>query len=336
MATYNKTFSEEAWTRVNEKNKLIMEDFLMEYKQQRKKASTIQQYFYDSRIIMIYILQFCDNRCILELKKKDFRRFSLWLMEDCGVSSARSNRLMSACRSMLDFCENDDEYEYEQNFAAKVKGVPNVAVRDICFLTDEEVTGLIDDLVEKEDYQRATLISLFYDSAGRKNEVFQVTKQSFLDEKSNCTNIVTGKRGKKFPLLYFSRTKKLAKLYLDQRGEDKLDTMWVLIRIGDGAKKEASVDSIYNWTVALRDTYRELFPDGRSEEFSCHSFRHAALENFSTGDHYVCKELGMEDGFPLDKLKLIANHESIETTASYLKNKDHEILEEMFGINLEG
>jgi len=333
MAVYNKTFTEEDWAKVLPENSSILEDFLMEYRQQRKKPSTIQQYFYDGRIIMIYILNFCKNQSILDLKKKNFRNFSLWLMDDCGVSSARSNRLMSCLRSILNFCEDNEEYAYEQNFAAKVKGVPNVSVRDICFLTDNEVTHLIDALVEKEDYQKATLVSLLYDSAGRKNEIAQVTKHSFLDEKNSCTNVVVGKRGKKFPLLYFSRTKKLAKLYLEQRGEDKLDTMWVLSRIGDKNKKPASVESIYNWIIGLRDLFEEL--EGKELSFSPHSMRHSSLENFSDNSHYVCRELGMTEGFPLEKLKLIANHDSIETTASYLKNKDGEILEQMFGIKLE-
>jgi len=332
MATYNKTFNEEDWKNVNEINKEILSDFLLEYRQQQKKASTLEQYFYDGRIIMIYVLKFCDNKSILELKKRSFRNFSLWLMDDCGVSSARSNRLMSCCRSILNFCENEDEYVYEQNFASKVKGVPNVSVRDICFLTDDEVTHIIDYLVEKEDYQKATLVSLLYDSAGRKNEIAQVTKQSFLDDNSNCTNIVIGKRGKKFPLLYFSRTKKLAKLYLEQRGEDKLDTMWILSRIGNKDKKPASAESIYNWIVGLRKVYEEL--EGKELPFNCHAYRHSSLENFSDGSHCVCKEMGMTEGFPLEKLKLIANHESIETTQSYLKDKSNDVLQEMFGITI--
>jgi len=251
------------------------------------------------------------------------------------MSSARANRMMSCLRSILNFCEGDDEYEYEQNFAAKVKGVPNVAVREIYFLTDDEVAQMVNALIEQEEYQKATLVSLLYDSAGRKNEVAQVEKYSFLDPDKNCTNIVTGKRGKKFPLLYFSRTKMCAKLWLDQRGSDDLGSLWVLRKKNDpDYKKEISPDTIYSWIVGMHDLYKQLFPEGKSTSVSPHSYRHSALESFNTGEHYVCKELGMEGGFPLEKLKLIANHESIETTASYLKDKSAAELENMFGITL--
>ena len=66
------------------------------------------------------------------------------------------------------------------------------------------------------------------------------------------------------------------------------------------------------------------------KEFNPHSFRHSALENFSTGDHYVAKKL--EKKFTIQELKLLAHHEDLSTTDSYLKNKDEEMLLEAFGI----
>lgn len=333
MAIYNKIFNEADWENVLEFNKEVLQDFLMEYKQQQKKPSTLKQYYNDGRIILIYILHNCGNQSILDLKKRDFRKFSLWLTEEKGMSSSRSNRMMSCCRSMLAFCEDEDEYKYEQNFAAKVKGVPNESVRDICFMTDDEVMRLINTLMEREEYQKATLLSLLYDSAGRKNEIAQVEKYSFLDPEKSCTNIVVGKRGKKFPLLYFSKTKECAKLWLEQRGSDDIPGLWVIRKKNDPEfKKAISSDTIYSWIIGLRDLYEEL--EGKELTFNCHSFRHFSLENYSTGQHYYCKELGMTDGFPLERLKLIAHHESIETTQNYLLDKSDSELELMFNITL--
>ena len=59
---------------------------------------------------MIYILKELDNRCVLELNKKDFRGLSLYFTEECGMSPARTNRLKSAINSLLTFCEEDDVY----------------------------------------------------------------------------------------------------------------------------------------------------------------------------------------------------------------------------------
>ena len=69
---YNRFFTEELWEQVNPENKRIMNDFLAEYRQQKKSAGTITQYAADIRISFIYILKKLDNKCRLELKRKDF------------------------------------------------------------------------------------------------------------------------------------------------------------------------------------------------------------------------------------------------------------------------
>lgn len=107
---YNNFYTPELWEQVNKKNKRIIDDFLAEYKQRKKSKGTIDGYFNDLRIIMIYILKELENHCVLELNKKDFRGLSLYFTEECGMSPARTNRLKSAINSLLTFCEEDDDY----------------------------------------------------------------------------------------------------------------------------------------------------------------------------------------------------------------------------------
>jgi len=308
-----------------------VEDFLLEYKQRKKKQTTLDQYRNDLRIIMIYTLDRCDNKSILEMTKRDFRNFSLFLSDECQMSSSRCNRMMSCARSLLAFAEDDDEYEYDVNMAKKVKGLQREYVREIFFLSNELVFQICDKLVEREDYQKAALLMLLFDSAGRKNEVAQVQKHSFLDDTKNCTNKVVGKRGKIFTLLYFGKTKEYVKLWLKQRGEDNIDSLWI---IGSGENKHiATAENIYDWTVSMRKVAFEI--TGKDMDFNVHSLRHSSLECYSDGSHYVCQEANDGKGFPVEKLKLIAHHESIDTTNGYLKDKSDEELENMFGIKLE-
>lgn len=188
---YNKFYTDELWAKVNKENKLILDDFLAEYRQRKMKPGTISGYKNDLRIILIYILMELDNKCILNLKKKDFRGLSLFFTENCGMSPARTNRLKSALNSMLTFCEEDDDYEYEINYAKKVKGIPRERVKDDeddFFFTFDEFIKVRDILIERGKLQYAILWSLGFDSAGRKNELFQVEKHGLLD--GNKTNIV--------------------------------------------------------------------------------------------------------------------------------------------------
>jgi len=79
---------------------------------------------------------------------------SLWMIETLQQSNARANRLMSTIRSMLTFAEEDDDYAYEINIASKVKGLPKEGVRDICFLSEEQVVKLREHLRSIKDYKK--------------------------------------------------------------------------------------------------------------------------------------------------------------------------------------
>ena len=325
---YNKIYTPELWEEVNQENKGLLDDFLIELKSRKKKKSTIDQYFNDGRIIFIYILKQMNNKSILELNKKNFRNMNLWMIDNLGLSNARANRLMSMTRSMLDFAEDDDDYEYDANFAKKVKGLPKEEVREICFLKDEQIELLREELRRKGEFQKMLILDVAYDSAGRRNEIHQILKEGLI-EKSN-TNIVIGKRGKKFPLIYFSRTKESLKLWLDQRGEDNFESLWVIGKAGN--RKQASYESVYDWFVYMAGILKEL--TGVELPFNVHSLRHSSLENFNNGTHYALREIGKEK-IELNELMVFAHHSDISTTNSYLQCNDNNMILEAFGIEIK-
>jgi integrase/recombinase XerD len=328
LAKRNSIYSDELYAQVNRDNKDILSDYILEMKSRRKSEKTIYQYVADIRMFYCWAVKNLKNKSVLEMKKRDFRRFFLELQES-GTSSARINRVQCSLRNMLEFCvSDDDEYEdYEINAMRSIKGLQKEEVREIIFLTDEQIKLIVDYLLEKEQYQKALYLTLSYESAGRRNEVYQVKKQGFLE--NSRTNEVTGKRGKKFKLLYFSRSKEIAKLYFEQRGSDAIDSLWVVGK--DENKRQAQYETLYNWVVSFRSILEEL--TGEYIAFNPHSFRHSSLTNYHDGNHYVLKELG-KDKFDLKVLKTLANHTSVETTEGYLPDRDQEILENAFGIGL--
>lgn len=326
---YNKIFSKEDWEKVNEFNKHILDDFLTELKARKKSQGTIKQYNNDLRIIFIYILKYLNNKNITELNRKHFRNLSLWLVDELKVSSSRCNRLLSATRSLLNFIEEDDDYDYEVNCATKIKSLKKETVREIYFLTDEQIELLYKELIKREKYLHALYLSLSYDSGARRNECYQVMKDGLLGK--NYTNKVVGKRGKKFPLLYFDRTQEALQLYFVDRGYDELPELWVT-KINN-TKRPIKYNTLYSYMVEMADILAEIA--GEYIPFNPHSLRHSALENMRDGSHYICKKLGKTDGFSLEELKVFANHNSTQTTEGYLKNRDKDILEGMFGITIK-
>lgn len=327
---YNRIYTPELWEQVNPENKSILEDFLAEYRQQKKAKSTVDAYFQDGRIAMIYILQHHNNKSILEMTKKDFRNMSIWLSDDCQMSANRVNRLKATVNSMLSFVEDDDSYDYDVNYAKKVKGLPRERVRDNdddFFFTYDEFVKVRDILVERGRLQDAVLLSLGFDSGARKNELYQVIKHGLLD--GNKTNVVIGKRGKKFPLVYLDDTKELIRKYLDERGDDDIDSLWIK---GSGDHKSpVTKDSLYNRMRSISDIFSEV--RGEPCNIFMHTMRHSRAESLMQGtDLRLVDENGETIKFPLDKISKFMHHSDIGVTQGYLMNHDEEEIDAMFGI----
>lgn len=336
---YNRTFSEEKWSLVNNFNKESLEDFLTECRSQKKSPRTIEAYWQDLRIVLIHILDKHDNKNVTELTKKDFRNIVLWLSEGVGGtdddnqgrSNARASRIKSAINSYMDFLENDDSYDYDQNMAKKVKGLPKERVKtneDDFFFTFTEFIAVRDRLIENEDYQTAALWSLSFDSGARRNEVAQVEKSCFYDENNHWTNVVRGKRGKLFPLVYLDDTREIVLKWLEQRGEDDIPSLWV-VGAGDN-KRAADRDVLYSRIVKCSKILSEI--RGKETEIFPHSLRHARAECLSRGEDDRLKDgNGNNRVYSLDEIRVLLHHESIDITQSYLKPRDNEILQNMFG-----
>lgn len=324
----SKVFNAEKWKKVCAANKELLRDFTLELSSNKYSTGTIEQYACDLRMLFCYILDEMDNKDILELSRKDFRNIKMWYLNERKVSPARCNRVMSSIHSMLDYAEEDDDYDYDFNISKKVKGLTKENVKEIVFLEDSQVEMLRNYLLEHENYKLMTLLDLLYDSGARRKEIWQVKKNGLLEK--NYTNVVIGKGNKKFPLVYFSRFKESLKLYLDQRGEDDIDALWIIGK--NEYKKEGSLSVIYSWVMEMRQILSEL--EQKPILITPHSFRHSALQNLKNGTHYICKDLNRTQGFSLEDLKVYAHHESTSTTEDYLKDDDNNILSSMFNINI--
>lgn len=322
----DKIYSDETWAKVSKENKMIVDDYVLEMKSKRKSDGTIYQYTADIKMFLCWLHDNEITKSLLSLKKRDFRHFFLEMGEK-GTSAARINRVQCSIRNLLEFCtSDDDEYEdYEINAMRAIKGLPKEKVREIHFIKNEHVEAMLEKLIGQGKYQRALYLALSYESAGRRNELAQVLKHDFLE--GNRTNEVVGKRGKKFKLRYFNRSKEIAKMYLEERGEDNIESLWT---IGTGDQKRAAeYQTLYSWALSLRKTLKDV--SGEDVEINAHTWRHSSLENYENGTHYVLRQLG-KDRLPLEALKVLANHSDISTTQSYLMNKDDELLDEALGI----
>lgn len=320
---YNKYKTAEKYEKVNPYNKMMLDDFLLSLKAEGRKDGTINMYKANIKVLFIYILDNLNNIPISELKAKQYRNFILWL-QDKDLSVARINNIKSASSSMLNYASNDNDYEDDIpiNQIKKLKPLNKEPRREIIFLTDEQITKVRQELINRKKYQIALLLSLMYDSGARRNECYQIMKDDITIGGHMTKRKVIGKRGKKFHIYYHDWTTECYELYMNERGKDDIEELW-LTRSG----KPASYETLYTWITYCRKVLKEL--EGESAEFNPHSFRHAFATNMTNGTHYLCKKLNRK--FSLEEIQILLNHSSIETTNSYIKSRDEEIIAEAFG-----
>lgn len=319
-------FNETDWNNLSEENRELYEDYLLELESQGKAKKTIKQYAFDIRAFMCWLVREKNNKYILDLKRRDFRTFFL-KMQRAKTSAARINRFQSSIRNLLEFACISEDYDYEVNAMQHIRGLQKEPVREIVFLTDQQVNILIDELLKRKHYQKALFVSIVYESGGRRNELHQIKKNDFIE--NNQTNSVVGKRGKKFKLIYFNRSKIIYKLWMKQRGEDDLDTMWVTGK--DKNKKPMSYEAMYDFV----DEFREILEKriGEKVPLNPHSFRHSCLTNLENGTHHTLQEIG-KDHLDIRLLQTLAHHSDISTTQSYIKDDSEERLANALGIEL--
>jgi integrase/recombinase XerD len=318
----------EKWEQVNPENKKLLNEFILTLKQEGRSKSTLETYEGNSKRFLIYVLDHLDNRSVLELRKKDFRNYSLHIKEreaqkGCKASSATHNHYISTIRSWCERLEDDEDIDYDNNMCRKVKGVKIERVKKIVFLTDDQITKLYYELLRIKEYQIAAWLALAYDSTGRRMEIFQVTKESFMDGVRNSTNPVSKKGGKREALVYFERTQEAVRLWLEQRGEDDNPSLWA-----DFGKRKRTVGSANSWCNYMSKILTIL--DGKKIHFTPHCIRHSAIENLTEGTHYKCPVKRI--AYDVKTVQKLASHASSDMTEYYKKDKGMKTIEQDFNI----
>jgi len=300
---------------VSKENKATIKDFLIEKKAQGKAKGTITQYASDLRIIAYINYKEFDNKPFTELTRKDIRNLSIYFQEQ-ELSNARVNRLISTLRSTLEVCADDDDYGYDFNVGSRVKGLPRNSVREITFLSDDQINWLKSQLIKRKEWLKVVYLMVSYTSAARKNEVHQVLKANLTER--YFSNVVIGKGSKKFRLFFTPEVQDLIKTYMNERGPDDLPELFV--RVYKNGVRAALTDDAFSYWCEYFGRLLSMKED-KPIHINPHCFRHSRLENLS------------RDGVPVEKLKSLAHHEDISTTASYLADREEDDIAEIFGMD---
>lgn len=330
---YNR-FTDEEFEKVLPSNKEIREDYLFSLKGVKSKESQ-RVYSSDTRIILIVILRILDNKSLIQIRKKDLLRIRVYLSEDCGMSNARTNCIMTSLRNLLTYIEDDEDLADEMgvpfiNCGSKVGGLPKEPVRtdeDDFFISFETIMKVRERLIIKGKIQQAVFLMIAFDSAGRKQELVQIKKDGL--NNSLRTAQVRGKGGKHFKLNYLPDTRELIKEWLEKRGEDDVPTLFITEEKGE--RRSAKASTLYEW---MKNDINPIISEieGKEVNPTCHSLRHSRAEVLSQGmDDRVKTKDGNNRKFTLEEIQILMNHSSSATTQGYLKDHTEDIIKDMFG-----
>jgi integrase len=275
--SYNNIYKPELWNEVDERNKILLEDFIAAKETAGKSENTTKQYFSVLRLFFIWNLQHNQNKLFIEIKKKDLIRFVRYMMIDLRSSSNRIRTVRSIISSLGEYVENmsDEEPDWEgyRNIALKIE-VPKIeTVRDKTVLTTEEVERCLDKLVENGYNQIACYMALAIACGARKSELLRF-KCEYINDEHLIENLgmyktpkikTKGKMLEKY--IFKSQFQPYYNLWMDERKKKGIENEYIFITVDkDGKSKQADIH--------IADYWAQVISRYLDHPFYAHSLRH--------------------------------------------------------------
>lgn len=319
---YNNITTPELLQQVLPSNVELADDFIDYLKSIGRAETTIEQYKSDLRIFWVWNLQHNQNKEFIKITKREFARFQNHCLNEWGWSPKRIRRVKSVLSSMSNYIENilDEEPEFEGYRAVvrKIESPADDVVREKSIFTTEELQGLLDYLVEHEEYEKACMLSLAMNSGRRKAELPRFKVNYFTDENVRFGSLYktpekvrTKGRGKgKYLELYVMKKPfdPYLRLWLDERQRLGIESEW-LFPLKSNPAEPLKPETLDSWA--------ETFSRILQKPFYFHSLRHyftsECLKN-NLPASVVQEIIGWESA---DMVNLYDDRDADETLAKY-------------------
>jgi len=300
----------------NLENIQLLKDFLDYCESKGMSPESIKQYKNRLECFFVYLLLEKNNKSFIDLTKKDI---ILWQGSriKLGKSSSNIRQSRASMSSLGNYIESIEEENYPnyRNIIGKIPAPPNEQKREKTYLSEDQIILIENELLRREEYQKLVLISLLYDSASRKSELWQTLKE--VDYTNRETKLVIGKGKKIFTLPFSKKTAEYIKLYLEKRGEDNSPFMFIS-KNKNGDVKQISKSSISSYCKYFSEILKEL----TSEDVNIypHSFRCSRLSNIYHDKH-----------LPVETVQKYAHHSNASTTInSYIEDRQGDTNKSVF------
>lgn len=320
----NSITSAEKTAKINKNNLRLKDDFLRYLKSLQRSEGTRYGYDNDLLIVFTYTMENLDNKDFQKLTKRDIIAIQNWLVDN-GNSPARIRRVKSAISSLSNYCENilaDDDPDFE-GYRSIVRKIENPAlqpVREKTVWKDEELEDLLQQLVDKKQFEKACFVALAMYGGRRKAELCRFKVSDFDEDKITCNGalyksdpILT--KGGKYLECYTlaKRFDPYLKMWMNDRAEKKIESEWLFPDSND-PKEHVSIGTVNSWATSLSRL--------SERDFYFHSLRHyycTALIKAGIPDSVIVDIVGWATS---EMLKIYNDNPKDEQIAMYFKDGD--------------
>ena len=276
----NNITSPELLEQVLQWNRNLQEDFLVYLKSVDRADGTISQYKNDLDIFFVWNLQRNDNKKFIEVTKREFTRFQNHALTEWKWSPKRIRRVKSVISSLSNYIENilDEEPEFAgyRSSINKIESPANVVVREKSIFTEDELTRLLNHLVDQQQYRKAAALALAMYSGRRKSELTRFKVSHFRDENvifdtfwKTDETIRTKGRGSKGKLMHLyvlkDKFEPYLRLWIRERERLRIESEWLLTSLRNPTEP-ITIDALDHWA----DEFTEFL----GKDFYWHSMRH--------------------------------------------------------------
>lgn len=309
---YNNLVTEELLKQVNPENKELVEEFLEYLSSVGRSKETIFQYQHDLNAFFCWYITNGKNKHFTELKKREVIKFQGYLLNECGMSSARIRRLRSALSSLSNYIENflDDDYEDFRNIINKIEAPTLQPVREKTILKMDEVIRVCDKLLDEGKIQLSAFLAVAVYSGLRKQELIRLLYEDFTSKKNIVYSSfyktspikLKGNRDKRESKLVWNKCDKYLLAWLDYRKQNNIECEYLFCRKVGNEYKQLIVPTVNSFV----DTYNKYF----DKILYMHSLRHL----YST---YL-----LESGIPPEVVQMLLSHTDVSTTLKFYDDRD--------------
>lgn len=319
---------EERWSKVNEHNKYIMEEYFASMS--NLSEATVVQYKSAMRIFFVWNEENNRGKKIYEITKRDFMKYITFLTNH-GLSSSAIKLKKSAVSSLCNFIElilseEMEEYKTFRNFAEKLPNLISATqTYDKKVVTKTEYKKMMKVLEENEDYRGMCWLNLAFTTGARRGELRQFTRDILttpyeVDKDGNELNFKMtgyirgkgrGREGKKVRFMVSKDSMKyIEKLIESEKGKHK--SKYLFVAHYQNKTKMVSL----SWG---NDFCRRILSPIVGRRINPHLFKATAITNL------------IDEGKDIRAVsKFVGQHESVETTNIYILKDDSEEMNTLF------